>query len=375
MSERLHLSPPHMSGEEQRLVAEAFAANYVAPAGAMLAAFETEFAAATGIPHCVALSSGTAALHLAVKHLGLAPGDEVWASTLTFIASVAPAVHESARPVFFDCDAETWTLDPVLLEEALAKAARVGRLPKAVIPTDLYGQSCDLDRIVAACAAHGVPVIADSAEAVGARYKDRHAGAGARAAVFSFNGNKIITSSTGGMLASADGALIAHARKLATQAREDAAHYEHREVGFNYRLSNICAAIGLGQLRVLEARVARRRAINARYRANLSGLAGVSFMPEAPYGRATFWLTVIQIDSRIAGATREDVRHALDHAAIESRPVWKPMHLQPAFAGARTIGGAVAERLFANGLCLPSGSSMTDADVDRVSEVVARVGK
>ena len=321
----------------------------------------------------MALASGTAATHLAVKLLGIEPGDEVWAATLTFIASVAPAVHERAVPVFFDCDLQTWTLDPDLLEEALAKAARLGRLPKAVIPTDLYGQSCDLDRIVTLCEGHGVPVIADSAEAVGARYKNRHAGDGARIAVYSFNGNKIITSSNGGMFASHDKTLVDRARHLATQAREDAPHYEHKELGFNYRLSNICAAIGLGQLRVLEARVARRRAINARYRANLGNIPGLSFMPEAAYGRSTNWLTAIQLDPKATATTPEKLRLALERANIESRPVWKPMHLQPVFADAKCVGGAVAESLFANGLCLPSGSSMTDDDVDRVSDLILRL--
>lgn len=370
MSARLFLSPPHMSGEEQRLVAEAFASNYVAPAGEMLLAFEAAFSAYTGISHCVALSSGTAATHLAVKLLGVEPGDEVWAATLTFIASIGPAVHEGAVPVFLDCDPETWTLDPLLLEEALAKAARVGRLPKAVIPTDIYGQSCDLDRIVALCDVHGVPVIADSAEAMGTRYRSRHAGDGARVAIYSFNGNKIITASNGGMLASHDRALVDRARYLATQARESVSHYEHRAVGFNYRLSNICAAIGVGQMRVLEARVERRRAIFARYQHNLSPLAGVSFMPEAPYGRSSRWLTVMLVDPAIAPATAESVRLALERANIESRPVWKPMHMQPVFAGARVIGGATAEEFFERGLCLPSGSAMSDGDVDRVSEIV-----
>ncbi len=370
MSARLFLSPPHMSGEEQRLVAEAFASNYVAPAGEMLLAFEAAFSAYTGISHCVALSSGTAATHLAVKLLGVEPGDEVWAATLTFIASIGPAVHEGAVPVFLDCDPETWTLDPLLLEEALAKAARVGRLPKAVIPTDIYGQSCDLDRIVALCDVHGVPVIADSAEAMGTRYRSRHAGDGARVAIYSFNGNKIITASNGGMLASHDRALVDRARYLATQARESVSHYEHKAVGFNYRLSNICAAIGVGQMRVLEARVERRRAIFARYQHNLSPLAGVSFMPEAPYGRSSRWLTVMLVDPAIAPATAESVRLALERANIESRPVWKPMHMQPVFAGARVIGGATAEEFFERGLCLPSGSAMSDGDVDRVSEIV-----
>lgn len=371
MSERIFLSPPHMSGHEQKFVAEAFASNYVAPAGSMLNEFEREFAALTGIPHCLALSSGTAAMHLAMKALAVSPGDEVWASTLTFIGSIGPAVHEGARPVFIDSDLETWTMDPVLLQEGLEKAARVGRLPKAVIPTDIYGQSCDLDRIRAVCGPHGVPVIADSAEAVGAGYKGRHAGQGAHAAIYSFNGNKIITSSNGGMLASDDARMIEQARYLSTQARENVSHYEHKAVGFNYRLSNICAAIGLGQLRVLEQRVERRRQISARYQGNLKGHAGVGFMPEATYGRSTRWLTVMLVDPQVIRTSPEELRMALERENIEARPVWKPMHMQPVFANARTIGGAVSERLFEQGLCLPSGSSMSDEDVDRVSEIVA----
>lgn len=361
-----------MSGEELSLVKEAFASNYVAPAGAMLNEFERAFAERTGISHCVALASGTAAMHLAVKSLNLDAGDEVWASTLTFIASIGPAVQERATPVFLDSDSNTWTLDPDLLDEAISKAARIGNLPKAVIPTDIYGQSCDLDRIVSICSAYGVPVIADSAEAVGCSYKGRHAGQGAKAAIYSFNGNKIITSSNGGMLASDDKALVERARYLSTQARENVSHYEHRAVGFNYRLSNICAAIGLGQLSVLDQRVARRREIFARYQSRLSDCQGVSFMPEATYGRSTRWLTVMLVDPSVARCTPEILRTALEHANIEARPVWKPMHMQPVFANARMIGGAVAEQLFEQGLCLPSGSSMSDDDVDRVSEIVRR---
>lgn len=370
MSERIHLSPPHMSGEEIRLVSEAFATNYIAPAGAALAAFEREFSEKTGLLHCVAVSSGTAAMHLALKGLNIQPGDEVWASTLTFIASIGPAVHERAVPVFLDSDDASWTMDTALLEDGLSRSARNGKLPRAVVPTDIYGQSCDLDRIIDICSRFEVPVIADSAEAVGARYKERHAGKGARAAIFSFNGNKIITSSSGGMLATDDATLADHARHLSTQAREPAPHYEHKVVGFNYRLSNICAAIGLGQLRVLDQRVRRRREIFSRYAENLGMCAGVSFMPEAPFGRGTRWLTVMQVDPEQNPVTPEMVRLALDAQDIEARPVWKPMHLQPVFSSARVIGGKVAERLFDQGLCLPSGTAMSDADVDRVSEIV-----
>ena len=367
---RLFLSPPHLAGSEQALIAEAFASNYVAPAGPMLAAFEGAFSACTGIPHAVAVASGTAALHLALRYLGIGRDDAVWASTLTFIGGVAPIVHQGATPVFFDSDPATWTLDPALLQTALADAARRGRLPKAVLPTDLYGQSCDLDAIRAACDAYEIPVIVDAAEAMGARYRGRHAGAGARVSAYSFNGNKIITTSGGGMLASDDDRLIAEARRLSQQARDPAPHYEHSTIGYNYRMSNILAAIGCAQLAVLDQRVARRRAIFAAYQARLTGLPGIGFMPEAAYGRANRWLTVIVVDPAVFGATPEDIRVALEAENIEARPVWKPMHLQPVFRDAPAVGGAVAERFFATGLCLPSGSQMTDGDVDRVAGVI-----
>jgi len=359
-----------MSGREIEHVAKAFASNYVAPDGPALGAFEEAFKARTGFPYAVALTSGTAATHLALRHLQVGPGDEIWAATLTFIGSIGPAVHERATPVFFDCDESSWTLDPDLLAQSLELAARRGRLPQAVVPTDLYGQSCDLDRICALCANYGIPVLCDSAEAMGARYKDRHAGRGAWGAVFSFNGNKIITTSNGGMLASDDATLIEHARKLSQQAREPAPHYEHIEVGYNYRLSNILAAIGIGQLSVLESRVERRRAIFGHYRRGLGSLPGISFMPEAAYGRHNRWLTVILVDPTTSGTTREKLRLALEERNIESRPVWKPMHLQPVFKDAPYVGGGVSARLFADGLCLPSGSAMTYSDVDRVCEIM-----
>ena len=376
MSEaRLFLSPPHLSGREIEEVTKAFASNYIAPIGPALARFEEDFKAYSGFPYAVALTSGTAATHLALRHLEVGPGDEVWAASLTFIGSVGPAVQERATPVFFDSDAETWTLDSNLLAERLEHGARLGRLPKAVIPTDLYGQSCDLDVIVAMCAEHGVPVICDSAEAMGAKYKGRHAGRGAWASIFSFNGNKIMTTSNGGMLASDSPELIDHARKLSQQARDPAAHYEHTETGYNYRLSNILAAIGVGQLAVLDERVDRRRAIFARYKDRLGGLPGVSFMPEAAYGRHNRWLTVLLVEPEAFGATREDIRLALEERDIESRPVWKPMHMQPVFRDSPMVGGGVCERLFEIGICLPSGSAMTDAEVDRVSDLFQAVGR
>jgi len=363
-----------MSGRELDYVHEAFDSNYVAPAGPQIEKFESEFSDATGIPHCAALSSGTAAIHLALRCLNVSAGDAIWASTLTFIGSIAPAIYQGAIPVFFDCDA-SWTLDPALLNDYLSRAVQQGNLPKAVIPTDIYGQPCDLDAITAICDRYDVPVICDSAEAVGARYKDRHAGDGAWAAAFSFNGNKIITTSGGGMLASHDGSLIARVRYLAQAARQPVIHYEHTEVGYNYRLSNISAAIGRGQLEVLSARVERRREIFELYKQFLKDVPGISFMPEASYGRSTRWLTIVLIDKPELGVDRESVRLALERENIEARPVWKPMHMQPAFKDARCVGGAVSQHLFEQGLCLPSGTQMSDSDVSRVAAIIQRSAK
>ncbi len=370
MSPRLFLSPPHLEGHELQLVGQAFASNYIAPVGPMLDAFEAEFAEATGFGHAVAVSSGTAAMHLALRLLGVGPGDEVLVSTLTFIGSVTPVVFQGASPVFIDADRETWNMDPDLLTEELEACRRRGRLPRAVVPTDLYGQSCDLDRILEVCAPYGVPVVTDSAEAVGARYKGRHAGKGARAAVFSFNGNKIITTSGGGMLASDDGELIERARFLSQQARDPAPHYEHSEIGYNYRMSNILAAIGRGQLRILGRRIEQKRRIFEFYREALGDLPGLEFMPEAGYGQCTRWLSVVLISPGEFGADREAVRLALEAEDIESRPVWKPMHLQPVFAGCRARGGAVSEDLFRRGLCLPSGTATAPKDLERVAGVI-----
>jgi dTDP-4-amino-4,6-dideoxygalactose transaminase len=373
--ERLFLSPPHMGGEELQLIHDAFASNYIAPVGPMVDQFERDFAERLGFPHAVAVTSGTAAMHLALRLVGVGPGDEVLASTLTFIASVSPAIFLGATPVFIDSDPVTWNMDPALIEEAIEDGRRRGRLPKAVIPTDLYGQCADLDRIREVCRPHGIPVVVDAAEAVGATYRGRSAGRGATAAVFSFNGNKIITTSSGGMLASDDRALIEQARKLAQQAREPAPHYQHIEVGYNYRMSNVLAAIGVGQLRVLDARVAAKRRIFDFYRAALADLPGIDFMPEAPYGRCNRWLSVVLFDPDTFGTDREAVRLALEAENIESRPVWKPMHLQPVFRGHRVFGGPVSEDLFRRGLCLPSGTAMIERDLIRVTEMIRRLSK
>jgi dTDP-4-amino-4,6-dideoxygalactose transaminase len=355
-----------MSGQELDFVRDAFASNYIAPLGPMLDAFEKEFSECVGIPHCLAVNSGTAAMHLALRVLGVSTGDVVLASSLTFIGSVSPVAYQGAAPVFVDSDEASWTMDPGLLQEAVSDCLRAGGKPRAVIPTDLYGQCADYAAFARICDPHGIPVVADAAEAVGATRLGEHAGKMARAAVYSFNGNKILTTSGGGVLASGDGGLIAHARKLSQQARENCVHYEHREIGYNYRMSNIVAAIGRGQLRVLEERVRRRREIFEYYRRHLEGLPGISFMPEAPNVRSNRWLTVILVDPETCGADREGIRTALERENIESRPIWKPMHLQPVFAGCRMYGGRVSERLFNVGLCLPSGTGMTGADLERV---------
>ncbi len=369
-SPRLYLSPPHMSGREMQYIQEAFESNWIAPLGPNVDAFEQEFAAKVGATHALALSSGTAAIHLALIHLGVGPGDEVLVSTLTFAASANPVVYQGARPVFIDSERVSWNMDPDLLAEALARKARQGRLPKAVILVHLYGQTADIDRILAICNQYGVPLIEDAAEALGARYKGRSPGLFGKAGIFSFNGNKIITTSGGGMLVSDDAELIAHARKLATQARDPAPHYQHSEIGYNYRMSNVLAGIGRGQLQVLDERVQRKREIFETYRRTLGDLPGLDFMPEAPWGLHTRWLTVITIAPARFGATREDVRLALEKENIESRPVWKPMHLQPVYRGCEVVGGAVAEELFEKGLCLPSGTAMSEADQTRVVEVI-----
>ena len=368
--DRLFLSPPHLGGLELELVQEAFASNYIAPLGPMVDAFEQEFADFVGISHTVALSSGTAAMHLALRGLGVGAGDEVLASTLTFIGSVSPVEYLGASPVFIDADPATWNMDPNLLALELADCAANGQLPKAVIPTDLYGQCADLDAIVEVCEPYAIPVVVDAAEAMGATYKNRHAGQGARAAIYSFNGNKIITTGGGGMLASDDKELISQAKFLSQQAREPVPYYEHIQIGYNYRMSNILAAIGLGQLKILQERVTVRRKIFEIYRSALETLPGIEFMPEASYGKSNRWLTVIMIDPEKFGFDTNVVRLALEKENIESRPVWKPMHLQPVFQKSRRRGGEVAEYFFRNGLCLPSGSAMTEYDIQRVISVI-----
>ena len=372
---RIYLSPPDLAGDEVARITAAVASGWIAPLGPDVDAFEAEVAAVTHMPHAVALSSGTAALHLALEVLGVGAGDDVWCSTLTFAATANAIRYTGATPVFVDSEPGTWNLDAALLASALDEAAAHGRLPKALIGVDLYGQCAAWREINAACARHGVAVIEDAAEALGATYNGAPAGSFADLSILSFNGNKIITTSGGGMLLARHQAHADRARYLATQAREPARHYEHTVVGYNYRLSNLLAAMGRAQLADLPRRVERRRAIRARYQATLGELPGWTFMPEAPGHRSTAWLTCATIDAAAFGATRDVVIDALAAANIEARPVWKPMHAQPVFAGYRCIGGAVADRLFADGVCLPSGSNLTDAQQARVIELVAGVAR
>ncbi len=366
----IYLSPPHMEPADLDMVRDVFTSNWIAPAGPDLDAFEREFAAHVGARHATAVSSGTAALHLALIVAGIGPGDDVLCSTLTFVASANPIRYVGANPVFIDSETASWNLDPDLLETYLAKRASANRLPRALVLVHLYGQSADVGRIQAICERHGVLLIEDAAEALGATYHGKAPGTFGRCGIFSFNGNKIITTSGGGMLVSDDAELVRRARFLATQARDTAWHYQHSQTGYNYRLSNLLAAIGRSQLRVLDDRVAKRRQNFERYRALLGDIKGLGFMPEAPFGRCTRWLVCLQIDPASFGADREALRAALEAQNIESRPVWKPLHLQPLFASCEKVGGEVAETLYARGLCLPSGSSLTEADIEQISSII-----
>lgn len=367
---RILISVPHMSGLEEEYVAEAFRTNWIAPLGPHVDAFEAEFAEKVGASHAAALSSGTAALHLAMILVRVKPGDQVICPTLTFSASANPILYERAEPVFIDSDRISWNMDLNLFREEMDDLADKGKLPKAVILTHLYGQSADIDPILETCRHYDVPMIEDAAESLGATYKDRSPGTFGKFGIFSFNGNKIITTSGGGMLVSEDGDLIERARFLATQARDPAPHYEHSVIGYNYRLSNILAGVGRAQLKVLDERVEQRRRNYEYYKAAFGREPGIEFMPEASFGRSTRWLTCILIDPGKFGATREDVRLHLDSLNIEARPVWKPLHMQPVFKKYRCRGGEVAEDFFNRGLCLPSASNLTEEELKRVSDAL-----
>jgi pyridoxal phosphate-dependent aminotransferase EpsN len=362
---RILLSVPHMGGREQIYIDAAFETNWLSTVGPNLAAFEREFGARVGLP-AVALSSGTAALHLALRLAGVGFGDEVLCSTLTFVAAANSIVYQGGVPVFVDSDRATWNLDSELVSSVLRKRAATNRLPKALVVVHLYGQSADMDPILHACAEYGVVVIEDAAEAVGALYKGKPVGTLGDIGTYSFNGNKIITTTGGGMLVLSNPDWVTKARFWSQQARDPALWYEHSELGYNYRMSNVLAGIGLGQLEVLDLRVQQRRSIAFRYRDAFADLPGISLMPQAPYGLHTNWLSCFLIEEQKFGCSRDELINALDAANIESRPVWKPMHLQPLYAGCERYGGDVAEDLFRRGICLPSSSSLSLEDHQRV---------
>lgn len=365
-SPHIYLSPPDMSDQEREFLLAAFDSNWIAPLGPEVDAFERDLASRVGVRDAAALNSGTAALHLALLLLEVAPGDEVWTSTLTFAATANAIRYSGATPVFIDSERESWNMDPALLREALAEAATRGALPRALIVVDIYGQCADYDAILDACQEYGVPIIEDAAEALGATYRSRPAGSFGAIGALSFNGNKIITTGGGGALVSNDAALVERARHLASQARQPVAHYEHEEVGYNYRLSNLLAAIGRAQLARLDGFVERRREINRIYRATLEEIDGIDFLPEAPAGRSTCWLTCLLLEESRLGVGPEQVRQHLEAHNIQARPVWKPMHLQPVYRNCRVVGGAIAEDLFHRGICLPSGSTLGNREQQRV---------
>ncbi|SCC93103.1 putative Glutamine--scyllo-inositol transaminase [Thiomonas sp. X19] len=402
LSQRVYLSSPHLGEDEVGLVQEAFSSNWIAPLGPHVDGFEQELAALVGVQHAAATSSGTAALHLGLRLLGVGPGDVVLCSSLTFVASANPIKQLGATPVFIDSEPESWNMSPQALAAALATLRAQGITPKAAVVVNLYGQSAEMRALLPLLHAAGVPMLEDAAESLGASYHGQPSGSFGRLAVFSFNGNKIITTSGGGMLVSNDAALIAHARALSTQAREPARHYEHVEDGYNYRLSNVLAGIGRGQLRVLEQRVQSRRAVFEQYRQALAGVPGLRWMAEPEGHRSTRWLSAFVLEGEGAQARRDALLDFLERHNVEARPVWKPMHLQPLYAGCRYFPHApaqgnagppqvssppsgdgpagrpwglthdVSRALFEGGVCLPSGSNMSAAQRERVCELVAR---
>jgi dTDP-4-amino-4,6-dideoxygalactose transaminase len=371
MTRRIHLSAPHMGEDERRFVAEAFDSNWLSTVGPNVEGFERELSQALGGGvHALAVSSGTAALHLILRSLGVGPGDRVAVSSLTFAGSVWPIMYLGGEPVFIDSEAVSWNLDPALVEEYLSDAARRDRLPKALIAVHLYGQHADLDPIATACARHGVTLIEDAAESLGATYRGRQTGTTADYSILSFNGNKIITTTGGGAVLAKSDTVLGRMRKWANQSREPAVEYLHREYGYNYRMSNVLAGIGRGQLRVLDDRVRQRRAVFDRYREALADLPGVVMQPEAPWGLHSRWLTVVSLDADEVPVSPREVVTELEKENIEARPVWRPMHLQPIFSESLVVGGGTAQRLFDTGLCLPSSSSLTPADQGRVIDAV-----
>lgn len=373
MEERVFLSSPHMGGNEEKYVKEAFDTNWIAPLGENVTQFENAVKSYTGAKAACALSSGTGGLHLALDLLGVGPGDIVFCSSLTFIATANPIMYLGAEPVFIDSDLDSWNMSPYALRKAFEKYAAVDKLPKAVMIVNLYGQSAKMDELMAICNEYNVAVVEDAAESLGSKYHGQMSGTFGKFGIFSFNGNKIITTSGGGMIISDDEKAIAHALKKATQARDNALHYQHSEVGYNYRLSNVSAGIGRGQMEVLNDRVAKKREIFDRYVEGLKGIDGISFMEELEDSFSNRWLSTIIVDSEKVGKTSVEIIEHLAGFNIEARPVWKPMHLQPLFEGKDFIQDEqqdVSKFLFENGICLPSDTKMTETIQDAVIDMI-----
>jgi dTDP-4-amino-4,6-dideoxygalactose transaminase len=373
MQKKIWLASPHIGEEEQKFVKEAFDTNWVAPLGPNVDAFESEMCEYLDIASAAALSSGTAAIHLSLIMAGVMPGDEVICQSFTFSGSANPIAYRFAKPVFVDSEPDSWNMDPELLEQAITEREKItGKKPKAVILVHLYGQSAKIDEIVSICKKHKVFLIEDAAEALGGSYKEKKLGTFGDIGILSFNGNKILTTSGGGMLVSDNPEFASQARFLATQARDNAPHYEHSHIGYNYRMSNILAGIGRGQLRVLDMRVKRKREIFDLYTESFRGLVGLSFQPEISGSFGNRWLTAIIIDPDRTGGDREEVRKELLDHNIESRPLWKPMHLQPVFKDSLNYSNNTSEEMFKNGLCLPSDTKLTDGEIGEIAGIIKR---
>lgn len=372
--EKIWLSKPHMGGSEKKYVDEAFETNWVAPLGPNVNAFEKELSQYLGVRHCAALVSGTAAIHLALINLGVKQGDEVICQSFTFSATANPIVYQDATPFFIDSEPETWNMDPELLEKAIKERIRKGKKPKAIIVVHLYGMPAKMDEIMSIAEKYEIPIIEDAAEALGSKYKDKSCGTLGCMGILSFNGNKIITTSGGGALISNNNDFIQKARFLATQARDNAPHYQHSHIGYNYRMSNIVAGVGRGQLEVLDLRIKQRRENNLFYRDILKNIEGISFHTERFDSYSNYWLTSILVDpQKTKGITREDIRISLEKENIETRPLWKPMHLQPVFAEAPSYTSGFSEKAFEMGLCLPSGSNLTQEEKGRIAYALRKI--
>lgn len=377
-NKRILLSSPHMSGNEQNYINNAFKENWIAPLGPNVNQFELDIAAYAGVKGASVTSSGTGAIHLALDILGVKQGDSVFCSTFTFVASANPALYLGADITFIDSEVETWNMSPFALERALSDAKKIGKLPKAIIVVNLYGQSAQMDELLEIANSYNVPIIEDAAESLGAEYKGKKSGTLGKIGIYSFNGNKIITTSGGGVLISDDEEIIARSRFLATQARDEAPHYQHSVVGYNYRMSNILAGVGIAQLQVLDERVARRREIFDTYYQELAGIEGVQFMPELNGTKSNRWLTTLTIDQKIIQLNPYEIMDKMNEVNIETRALWKPLHMQPLFKENKFYKDknsleSTAGLLFANGLCLPSGSNMTNIEQTRVIEAIKKI--